>query len=63
MDAGALNLFSSDAGAPTVNTMVDILNATNAQSALTDVDAAIEQVSSVTNEVCFECKMTQSKQL
>ena len=45
MDATALNLFDATSSAPTVNTLVDILNATNAESALTDVDAAIETVS------------------
>ena len=45
MDATALNLFAATTAAPTVNTLVDILNATNAESALTDVDAAIETVS------------------
>ena len=45
MDATALSLFDSTTAAPTVNTLVDILNATNAGSALTDVDAAIETVS------------------
>ena len=45
MDATALNLFDATTAAPTVNTLVDILNATNAASALTDVDAAIETVS------------------
>ena len=45
MDATALSLFDATTAAPTVNTLVDILDATNAQAALTDVDAAIETVS------------------